>query len=371
MPWGRFTVDGAGSLIDLTQSAAAGSFGGPLLLLGDAGLGGLAAVNGGHISVTGAASTVILGRQTGGVGDLSLNGTGSLLLVDSLTDGGLFDVGASGGGSFALRGGATASLAVENVTVGTSAGANGAVLVEGAGSRLDIDGPFFDIGPSGTGAVTVTLGGQIISNPTGLTFVGREAGGNGQVVVNAAGSLLDAGETLIIGAGYDFATGSVLFTSGGSGQVMVGPGGTVQAGAALNDGIDDIVLGSGGLLQVLTGGTVMGDILNQGGTLVAGASPGTAALQGDLTHNAGTLLVEVAGPGPGQFDFYDVSGTAALNGGLIEFAFIGGYAPTMVDSFPFHNCQRRAERGFGQHADRHQRPGPHVRFLPRRLYRQH
>ena len=170
-----------------------------------------------------------------------------------------------------------------------------------------------------------------------LVFVGRLADSIGMVVVDGMGefdpSLLEAGHQLIIGADFDFVTGEILFASGGTGSVTVSNGGTVRAGAAQGDGIDDIFIGTGGTLQVGVGGTLIGDVVNMGGTFNPGSSPGTVTLGGNFTHAEGTVAIELAGLAAGDFDLIQVGGTAALDGGLLEFAAIDSYIPGAGDSF--------------------------------------
>src|SRR3546814_2702953 len=77
----------------------------------------------------------------------------------------------------------------------------------------------------------------------------------------------------LVGAGYNFDTGEILFDGGGTGSVTVANGGTVRAGAAQGDGIADIFIGSGGTVTIQAGGTLIGDVENNGGELIGGNSP--------------------------------------------------------------------------------------------------
>ena len=91
-----------------------------------------------------------------------------------------------------------------------------------------------------------------------------------------------------------------------------------------------------------TGGTLAvaqfdGDLVQQGGTLAAGASPGTMTINGDYTlEEPGTLEVELAAdatPGTG-YDQYLISGDATLAGKL-KVVLLNGFLPTLGDSFQF------------------------------------
>ena len=56
-------------------------------------------------------------------------------------------------------------------------------------------------------------------------------------------------------------------------------------------------------------------------------------ITGDYQQTAGTLLFEIDGDLPGQFDQLVVSGLATLSGGLIEIEFMNGFVPHAGDSF--------------------------------------
>lgn len=74
------------------------------------------------------------------------------------------------------------------------------------------------------------------------------------------------------------------------------------------------------------GGTLQGSVDNSGGTVTPGASPGTLTVSGNYTQAAGgTLAIEVAGTGAGEFDKLAVSGNASL-GGTLALRPIDGYA---------------------------------------------
>ena len=85
---------------------------------------------------------------------------------------------------------------------------------------------------------------------------------------------------------------------------------------------DTIAKGAGTGTFNFTGGILDVDNFNfdlsqNGGTLAAGASPGQTNIDGNYAMNSGILEVELAGYDKGvNFDFYDVSDGAALNGML-------------------------------------------------------
>jgi len=76
-------------------------------------------------------------------------------------------------------------------------------------------------------------------------------------------------------------------------------------------------------------------IRNPGGFVSPGLSPGTLTINGDYEQGeGGTLIIEVAGLEPGQFDVLHVTGNAAL-AGSVELRFIDGFVPKPGDSVDF------------------------------------
>src|SRR3546814_6013790 len=69
--------------------------------------------------------------------------------------------------------------------------------------------------------------------------------------------------------------------------------------------------------------TLIGDVENNGGELIGGNSPGIATFGGDLTMTDGSLAVELGGTGVGDFDLYQVLGSAAFESGPFEFKWEG------------------------------------------------
>ncbi len=112
---------------------------------------------------------------------------------------------------------------------------------------------------------------------------------------------------------YDF--GTVQFNATGSTDLAgitldVGPTGQVLGG--------EFGLGTG---AELTGnGLISADVTNSAGTVSPGESPGILTIEGDYAQGAdGTLLIDIAGPTPGDTEGYDVlriTGDAALDGTL-------------------------------------------------------
>ncbi|NIA70460.1 cadherin-like domain-containing protein [Pelagibius litoralis] len=328
----------------------------PNINVGRLGTGELTIDQGGLVTAT----FMNVGREVGSRGSVLIDGSSDgaqrseLRLAGQDVDGfGAFlQVGRLGEGNFTVQGGALLTIDGEGgefpgFNLGREAGSVGTMTVDGLGSEVivsngagDVAGSLgtINIGRAGDGSLDLTQGGQVVNAAGGYTFVGREAGSNGALVVDGVdgtATLFDAGAVLVVGAGFDFDSGEVLFDDGGTGSVTIANGGTVRAGVAEGDGIADIFIGSGGTVTVQAGGTLIGDVENDGGTLINGNSPGTAVFGGDFTMNAGTLEVELGGTVSGAFDLYQIAGEAKLNGGVFEFVVIDGYAPQAGDSFGF------------------------------------
>jgi hypothetical protein len=75
-------------------------------------------------------------------------------------------------------------------------------------------------------------------------------------------------------------------------------------------------------------GTIDGDVVNEGGTVSPGASPGALHVGGDyLQGPLGKLALEIAGPTAGtEYDVLDVSGDVTL-AGEVEITLVAGYVP--------------------------------------------
>jgi fibronectin-binding autotransporter adhesin len=68
-----------------------------------------------------------------------------------------------------------------------------------------------------------------------------------------------------------------------------------------------------------------------GATVCAGHSPGTLHIGGTLDFTDSTLLMEIAGTAPGQFDVLRVDGLATFHSGVVKLSFLDGYVPSAGD----------------------------------------
>ena len=272
----------------------------------------------------------------------------------------------AGGRTFNIESGSnfvTASgLDIGNTNTGT-------LIVDGAGSMLDVNGGSaflghfggtadvtfrnqasadFDgeillatLGNGSTGTITIESGATLSVRDVRLaadTF-GPTSGTTAQLTVTGAGSMLaQAGATAMSIGG----TGT-----GSSATVNIVDGGTLHAATATIGQTGIVNLNSDALLTASTinhtsggqfnfaGGTLSvgtfdGTLDQAGGTLAPGTSPGLTHITGEYNLNAGDLEIEIAGPA--DFDQVRVDGAANLLGNL-TLQLIGDYLPAPGTAF--------------------------------------
>ncbi|SDG16067.1 T5SS/PEP-CTERM-associated repeat-containing protein [Limimonas halophila] len=339
---GALTVAGADARLSVDGAVA------PTLVAGGAGQGSLtvregARVDGrflfvanqdgtGQVTVEGAGSTLELAGVAGpGAGTLAGAGASAL-------------VGGTGMGSLTVRDGGSVGLSAPEgaaplVAVARADGAVGTVRVRGAESSLRLDGPapggearaLLTVGERGDGELTVAGGGEVVAAGASAALIARTSGATGRVIVEGEGSRFETGGELLVGAGVESETRTPLPSQGGQGTLVVGDGGRLAAGTAVDDAGPDILVGASGVLRVAPEGAVSGDLRIAGGTLVPADGPAVTPIDGDLDH-AGATTLEIDGAGAGERDLLDVAGAAALSGEVtIDVA--PGFAPQPGDRF--------------------------------------
>lgn len=359
---GNTAVNGAGSRWNNSNS----------LTVGESGTGRLTISAGGQISVP----TGYIGANGGSTGSVTVSGAGS-----ELNDSMVVWVGESGQGALTIQNGASASDAL-GALIGQEAGSVGQVTVAGSGSQWDSGDEGLIVGGFGHGALQVQNGGVLAESSNASNdgaYIGWANGSMGAVTVTGSGSQWDSTGSGILYVGYA-ATGSLTIANGGlvadqaasvgnnavfpqmpsangqgSGSVVVsGSGSTWNNATTLdigNGGKGTLTVGNGGLVSAQTitidtqgtvnakGGTLQGTVVNHGVL-----DPlGTITINGDYTQGVdGTLILDVAGTGAGEFGQLDVSGNATF-GGTIQFDFINGFAPSAGDSFDFINVGGSAD----------------------------
>ncbi len=202
--------------------------------------------------------------------------------------------------------------------LGANDGASGNIAVDSA-AHFTVNGDLTMAEVFGaTAGVAVTGAGSTLSASN--MHVGgssTEQGGLALVHVEDLGQLFVANTLNLWGGGS-------LHVDGGA--VTVGDGTTPAAP-------DFVRVNAPGKLS--GAGQVIGNVLNAGGIVAPGNSPGTLTIDGDFTQlAAGTLQFELAGTGAGsQFDQLSVTGAVAL-AGTVDVGLIDDFTPSPGDLFP-------------------------------------
>lgn len=308
--------------------------------VGQQGFGGLSVETGADAQVR----SVFIGEDAGSTGQVTVTGVGSTLIADGLSGGDGYYIGSAGTGTLSVTAGGLARIgndtsgAIADVRVGHLAGGVGALTIDGAGSQFIAEDSFF--GNAGSATVSVTGGGRLLqtigSSPDAI--VGGQASGNGDVVVNGAGSewqarrieignlgdatlsveagglvRSNAGEDMVLGDangstgrvavfGSESGTASTLDVAqslfvgnNGRGELFVGRslGSFVDDAGELTVG-SDLIIGRGGAntldnRMVIDGAEAAATVV--GDAIVGGAGRGTLNLVGGGSLNAANLLI--------------------------------------------------------------------------------
>ncbi|MEM6392185.1 MAG: PEP-CTERM sorting domain-containing protein [Planctomycetota bacterium] len=178
------------------------------------------------------------------------------------------------------------------------------------------------------GPVTLTGGGELVLAESDRSIV-LSAGaidGNAPTLINADNTIRGQGsitvplenQSTVIAEGGTLSILGSSYTHIGDAALGAAEGATLDLGSSTN-----LTLNSGSLIG--SGTIVVGSLTNNGAAVIPGASPGTLTIDGDYTHGPGaTLVVEVAGSDPGQFDALNVLGNLDLQGGTLEVKLLTG-----------------------------------------------
>jgi T5SS/PEP-CTERM-associated repeat protein len=239
----------------------------------------------------------------------------------------LLEVGVAGRGLLQVFEGGVVTTA-DAIVGGQSGfgGSTGTITVRGAapGGAGDISALFVEnhlsVGlTTGTGFVNVEAGGAM---QTGTAAIGGLAGSTGAVEVRGADTATGIGsQWLNIG---DLNVGVI-----GAGTLTIAGDGRVAAGF-VRVGPNGVIRGDGTLVVPGTS-----RLVENGGVIEPGLSPGTLTIEGNYVQTAGGRLeIEVTGKDAGQFDVLNVTGNATL-GGRLRLEFIDGFAPRQGDMIEF------------------------------------
>ena len=239
------------------------------------------------------------------------------------------------GSSFAVSNGAKVVAPVVNHFDDTaiSSAMSRSLTADGSGSILDLHSlPV--IGATSAGSTTLTVkassGGKV-----DLSGVKTLSTGPVQITADGLDSIIDFSDlTTFLARGPLGSSSAVKALNGGkilfgaSPPPMPGLNLTVANGGSVAAGEYQLTLGA-----VLSGdGAFKGNLTNLA-TVRPGSSTGTLAINGDYTQESnGTLLAEIGGTEPGQFDAIAVSGSASLDGTL-KVDLTDNFAPAAGQSY--------------------------------------
>ena len=301
---GNLTLTGAGAQLQTSG-----------LVVGDAGIGTATLGDQTDLSTSG---DVIVGATQGLSGS---KGTLTLMSGSNLSDGGNLIVGDAGTGTLAVNGGSL-SLFGSSFIVGNATNGNGDVSIQT--STVAVLGTV-TIGNAGQANVAVNTQGGLTATSIVL---GAVTGGNGGLALDGKGSTTQSGDITIgaFGVGAVQVTNSAALTTSGT-AILAGQGGPVQQAATVDTGaswqvgslLDVGLAGSAELLvqgggQVAAGQIVAGDGMGTDGTIVvtgtSGGLPSTLSFGSTLTvGSAGTGVMQItsgASVGP------SIAGTGTL-----------------------------------------------------------
>ena len=212
-------------------------------------------------------------------------------------------VGESGTGALTIQSGGQV-IGLFDDRLGLASTARGTVIVDGTGSTWDTGGETLHVGYCGTGIVIIRNGGYVNS---GYVRVGNKEGSSGTVTVEGVGSMWRTVFDLYVG---NSGTGTLNIQNGGQVSSSLGltylgynsgSNGTVTVdglGSNLtNSGCLEVGFLGNGTLNIQNGGQVSSD----GGFLgESNGSSGTATVDGSgskWTTNSGSLYVGESGAG--------------------------------------------------------------------------
>lgn len=306
---GRVTVDGSGSLWQLTDRVSVGGLG----------AGTVSLTNGGEIRSAGG----LVGHDAGGTGTVNISGSGS-----AWNNTGVFYVGNVGDGTLNITAGGL--LTSTDGYVGTENGSDSSATIDGAGSRWTNSGDFLVAHNNGSiGRVTLSNGGRL-SSLQGI--IGDLAGSVGTMTVTGSGSLWQTSSDLNVGR---IGNGTLNIALGGdvtAARSLIGNNaGSMGVATVTGDGSTWITSGNlyagnegDGTLRVADGSSVSASrviIANRAGStgkVIIGAAIGqTLAGRGALDTTAITFG---AGNGSLIFNFggaaYNLASSISGNGGI-------------------------------------------------------
>lgn len=229
--------------------------------------------------------------------------------------------------------------------IGISHSSTGTVRVTGIGSTWDIS-EGMGIGGRGDGVLVIESGGRVI-NTTGYIGHGRDqsgaSGGSGVVTVSGVGSIWENSGSLYVG-GYSNESldpGSLKVLNNARADI----GGTLKIwstgdvtldGGFIDAGVIDHT--DGGTFNFIDGeltvDTFMGTLIQDGGVLAAGNSPGTTVVTDSYMLNAGSVEIEITGLLQGvEHDYYNIIENFTIVDGILNVSTANSFHPVLGQQY--------------------------------------
>lgn len=315
---GTLTITGSGSKLTTTGDTATRA---NTVAVGGFGTGTLEVLAGGALELDGTSNLpgdlapgFGVAIYAGSVGTATLSGEGSLLEIkNGDADSAGLAVGVDGDGSLALQGGAdihidTGTGENSGLSVGNGEGSTGDLAASGAGSTIELsgEGRGLTVGNAGTGTLGLSEGAELTGaqvaflglTPTSEGTVRVESGGRLEIadtnpLLGFGGSLnvglagtgrleVEGGEVVLdnqdgalhgILVGGTIGCGGACPYTGGSGEIAVGPGGSVTVLGPL--GGATVGADGEGSLEISGGGSFVIENPDGQGGITVGATPGS------------------------------------------------------------------------------------------------
>jgi T5SS/PEP-CTERM-associated repeat protein len=326
---GSLGIDGAGSKVIASNDG--GRFGGSydgfggFVRVGDAGIGQVTITDGGVLEIrpgetvntdtTGAA--MVVGDGFNGQGSVAVTGEGSAINItgpDSFAS-----VGHAGLGSLDISAGA--DMTVHYLAIGQYVGGSGTVVVRGDGSTLDAGGfnSGIGVGRAGIGSLTIQEGAFVT---TDFMNVGQFVGGEGAVIVTGSDTRLEltgteaganigregTGSLMILdGAVVEGKSLSLAHEASGSGTVLIANDGSLELGAG-----GDLQIGrmGSGTFTVQSGGSASVNYVEIGHFAGSHGQAVVTGIGSELIVEGTDADIQVGREGTGSL--------AVQNGGVVE-----------------------------------------------------
>ena len=263
---------------------------------------GYPAPNSGELQVTagGQLATKLSFVGYSGIGTVSVSGQGSSWTATSI------DVGLTGTGTLNIQnGGVVTTTGPFSSYIGDQTGSVGTVTVNGTGSTWTTTGSSFTVGGHGKGTLNITAGGKVVANTTGLeTRIGNYSTSSGSMATVNAGTWNNSGD-LVVGADGDatlniqnggLVTNNYATITYSTGNSVV----NVDGGTWKSTGDLSVAYHGSGTLNITGGGNVQNNYGTIGESLGA---IGTVTVDGSLKGtksswtNSGSLYAGYAGKG--------------------------------------------------------------------------